>query len=137
MNVKLDEGAYMPERAHPTDAGLDLRCREDVMLWKGGSAVVDTGVHVQLPHGWYGSVTNKSGLNVKHGVVVPEGIIDENYTGSIAVKLYNFGEQCYHFNKGDKVAQLVISRYSTPELELVDELEETDRGDNGFGSTGR
>ena len=137
MKIKLDPGAYMPIREHPADAGLDLRCREDAMLWKDGSAVFDTGVHVQLPHGWHGQVVGRSGLNINDGIVCLQGTIDESYTGSIVVKLYNLSGKCYRIRKGDKVAQLVIIPYAAPELELVDDLEETERGDAGFGSTGR
>lgn len=137
MKIKLDPGAFMPERAHPTDAGLDLRSREDVILYIGDSYIFDTGVHVQLPPGWYGKIESKSGLNVKHGVVSCGGVIDEGYTGSIAVKLYNLGNKRYRFSKGDKIAQLVLMQYAAPELELVEELDETPRGDNGFGSTGK
>lgn len=137
MKVKLDEGAYMPERAHPTDAGLDLRTREAFVLWPGHHHTFDTGVHMEIPHGFFGHVESKSGLNVKSSVVSCGGIIDEGYTGSIAVKLYNFGKEDKVFDVGDKIAQLIIQPYFTPKMELVDELPETDRGDNGFGSTGR
>lgn len=137
MKVKLDEGAYMPERAHPTDAGLDLRTREAFVLWPGHHHTFDTGVHLAIPHGCFGHVESKSGLNVRASVVSCGGIIDENYTGSIAVKLYNFGKHDHVFIAGDKIAQLIIQPYLAPEMDLVDELPETDRGDNGFGSTGR
>ncbi len=137
MKVKLDDGAYMPERAHPTDAGLDLRTREKFVLWPGHHHTFDTGVHIEIPHGCFGHVESKSGLNVKASVVSCGGIIDEGYTGSIAVKLYNFGKEDKEFQVGDKIAQLIIQPYIAPELELVDALEETERGDAGFGSTGR
>ena len=137
MKVKLDDGAYMPERAHPDDAGLDLRTREAFVLWPGHHHTFDTGVHLAIPHGFFGHIESKSGLNVNVSVVSCGGIIDENYTGSIAVKLYNFGKHDHVFIAGDKIAQLIIQPYLAPEMELVDELPETDRGDNGFGSTGR
>lgn len=137
MKVKLDDGAYMPERAHPTDAGLDLRTREKFVLWPGHHHTFDTGVHIEIPNGCFGHVESKSGLNVKASVVSCGGIIDEGYTGSIAVKLYNFGKEDKEFQVGDKIAQLIIQPYIAPELELVDALEETERGDAGFGSTGR
>jgi dUTP pyrophosphatase len=137
MKIKLDPGAYMPLRAHPTDAGLDLRCMEDTMMWPQSEATFDTGVHIELPHGYYGKIESKSGLNVNHSMVSCGGTIDEGYTGSIKVKLYNLGNQDHLFKAGDKIAQLVIMPYIAPELELVENLEETARGDNGFGSTGR
>lgn len=136
MKVKLDPGAYMPERAHIEDAGYDLRSPVEGCLSAGKSVVIDTGVHVQVPHGYVGMLKSKSGLNVWHNIV-GEGVIDSGYTGSICVKLYNHGSNDYKIEVGDKISQLVILPILTPEIELVATLEETDRGDNGFGSTGR
>lgn len=137
MKIVLDEGAYMPERAHPTDAGLDLRTREKFVLWPGSHHTFDTGVHIEIPAGCFGHIESKSGLNVKDSVVSCGGIIDEGYTGSIAVKLYNFGRHDKVFEVGDKIAQIIIQPYLAPEMVVVDSLDQTDRGDAGFGSTGR
>lgn len=137
MKVKLDPGAFLPERAHPTDAGLDLRCREMHGVLPGASIVIDTGVHIELPPGYYGKIESKSGLNVKYGIVSCGGVIDEGYTGSIVVKLYNLSDVPYIFSAGDKIAQLIIQPYATPWLMEVDELDDTPRGGKGFGSTGR
>ena len=137
MKVKLDDGAFMPVREHAQDAGLDLRAKERVKIWPGMSAAIDTGVHIELPPGYYGKIESKSGLNVKYDVVSCGGVIDEGYTGSIVVKLYNFGQNSHVFEPGDKVAQLVIQPYVTPDLFLVDELSDTERGSAGFGSTGK
>lgn len=141
MKVKLEPGAIMPTRAHSTDAGLDLYAMEGKVIWPdckvGDGQVFDTGVHLEIPHGYYGKVESKSGLNMNNGIVSCGGVIDEGYTGSIKVKLYNLGTRGYAVRKGDKIAQLVIQPYAAPELELAEELEETERGDNGFGSTGR
>lgn len=137
MKVKLDKDAIMPTRAHETDAGLDLYCREKKNIWSGQSAAFDTGVHIELARGFFGKIESKSGLNVNHGIVSLGGVIDEGYTGSIVVKLYNEGTERYSFEKGDKIAQLIILPYAAPKLELVEELEDTDRGSNGFGSSGR
>ena len=136
MKVVLDDGAYMPERAHELDAGYDLRTPEDVTIYGGLNATIDTGVHVQIPDGYVGFLKSKSGLNVKDNIT-GEGVIDAGYTGSIKVKLYNNGNSTKRFYKGDKIIQLVILPIYTPELEQVDSLEKTDRGANGFGSTGR
>lgn len=143
MRIKIDEGGYIPERAHETDAGLDLRSREDKVVPAGGSAVFDTGVHVELPRIPYGDcmptvgfLKSKSGLNVKHNIT-SDGVIDNGYTGSIHIKLYNHGTEDYHVKRGDKISQLVILPILTPKLEIVHELEQTERGDQGFGSTGR
>lgn len=136
MRYKLDNGAYTPTRAFWTDAGLDLRTPVDITVPPRGSAIIDTGVHVELPLGTVGMLKSKSGLNVKHGIT-SEGVIDVGYTGSIKVKLYNNSDTEYIFNKGDKISQLVIINILTPELEKVDYLRETERGENGFGSSGK
>ena len=129
MKIKLDHGAYMPTRAHDTDAGLDLYARETQIISARESAKFDTGVHVELPYGTVGMIKSKSGLNVKHGLT-SEGVIDSGYTGSIVVKLYNHSGYDYKVNKGDKISQLVILPILSPDLELVDSLEEHGRGNN-------
>ena len=155
MKVMLDKGAIAPTRAHPYDAGIDLYTPVDCTVPPAetllkvnpheyccetrtvvGSLTIDTGVHVEIPEGYAGFIKSKSGLNVNQGLTA-EGVIDAHYTGSIRVKLYNHTWQGYHFKAGDKIAQLVILPCLLPEVEIVDSLEETDRGDNGFGSTGR
>lgn len=136
MKIKLDEGAYMPTRAHATDAGLDLYSRERYILPAKGSCVIDTGVHIELPKDTVGFIKSKSGLNVNYGIT-SEGVIDEGYTGSIHVKLYNHSTRGYIVDKGDKITQLVILPIVKPELEIVNDLTSSDRGDNGFGSSGR
>lgn len=138
IRVVLDDGALLPVRAHKTDAGLDLFSREDVTIWGGMSHVFDTGVHIELPAGCYGKIESKSGLNVNAGIVSLGGVIDEGYTGSICVKLYNMTGNSYRFHKGEKIAQLIIMPYIVEKgFEVVQELEPTDRGNNGFGSTGK
>lgn len=127
----------MPERAHSTDAGLDLRTPREVYIKPGTSVSIDTGVHIALPHGTFGKLESKSGLNVMHNIVSCGGVIDENYTGSVRVKLYNLGDEAYFFEKGDKIIQLIVQPCLYEECELVSSLEETDRGADGFGSTGR
>lgn len=136
MRIKLDKGAYMPTRAHKTDAGLDIYARETQIVLAKDSAIFDTGVHIELPPNTVGMLKSKSGLNVKHGIT-SEGVIDVGYTGSIVVKLYNNSGYDYTVNAGDKISQLVILPILAPELECVDELESTERGEGGFGSTGR
>lgn len=137
MKVKLDAGAFAPERAHDTDAGLDLRAREDARVPAHGSATFDTGVHIELPHGYYGKIESKSGLNVNHSVVSCGGVIDEGYTGSIAVKLYNHGDAEVVVERGDKISQLVILPVRYDPVEIVEEISGGERGDKGFGSSGR
>lgn len=136
MRIVLDEGAYKPTRAHEWDAGLDLRTPKRFVLHQHDSAVIDTGVHVEIPVGYVGILKAKSGLNVKHNIC-GTGTIDAGYTGSIRVKLYNHGYMDYVFQPGDKIIQLVILPIIVPVIEVVDHLEETERGSNGFGSSGR
>ena len=136
MKVVIEKGAYMPERAFKADAGLDIKTPIPFYLAAKEAMVIDTGIHVQLPKGTVGLLKSKSGLNIKHGIT-SEGVIDEGYTGSIRAKLYNNGPEGMTFNAGDKITQLVILPVLTPELEIVDSLEETERGNNGFGSSGR
>ena len=136
MKIMLDDIAHIPSRSHETDAGLDLRTPEAVTIPTHGSVAVDTGVHVELPHGCAGLLVSKSGLNVKHDIT-STGLIDEGYTGSIVVKLYNHGDRDYHFYPGDKITQLVVIPVRYEPVELVEDFDESERGDNGFGSTGR
>lgn len=136
MKIKLDSGAICPTRAHDIDAGLDLYSREDKVVPARGSAIFDTGVHVELPLYTAGFLKSKSGLNVKHNIT-SDGVIDVGYTGSICVKLYNHGDTDYQVKRGDKISQLVVVEIQTPHLRIVDELQDTSRGNNGFGSTGR
>ena len=136
MKVVLDEGAIMPHRAHSADAGYDLFSREDAVIHPSSGGVFDTGVHVAIPEGYVGFLKSKSGLNVKHSIQ-SEGVIDSGYTGSIHVKLFNHGSRSIKIEKGQKISQLVILPIITPELELVEALEDTERGTGGFGSTGK
>ena len=134
--VVLDKGAYLPERAHSTDAGFDLRTQEEKTVPARGNAIFDTGVHMAIPNGYVGFLKSKSGLNVKYNLT-GTGVIDAGYTGSICVKLYNNGDTPYTFNKGDKIIQIVILPIFTGDCELVESLENTERGEDGFGSTGK
>lgn len=136
MRIKLDEGAFAPIRAHKTDAGMDLLSPVEVLVPNGGHAIIDTGVHVELPQGTVGMIKSKSGLNVNHGIV-SEGVIDEGYTGGIVVKLYNHSAFPYRVMRGDKISQLVVIECLHPDIEIVDEIHGGERGNGGFGSTGR
>lgn len=136
MEIRLDNGAYMPSRGHEADAGLDLRTPKAVTVPAYGTAIVDTGVHVALPHECAGLLVSKSGLNVKHDIT-STGLIDEGYTGSIVVKLYNHGGEDHGFEAGDKITQLVVIPVIREPLEQVSAFNPSERGDAGFGSTGR
>lgn len=136
VGVVLDRFAEMPDRAHRADAGADLYSREDAWILPFGSRVFDTGVHMQIPEGYVGELQPKSGLNVKRNLV-GWGTIDSGYTGSIRVKLYNLGWKPQKIRRGDKISQIVMYPVSLCGFEQVDSLCDTERGDGGFGSTGR
>ena len=136
INTMLDKGAFMPVKAHESDAGFDIKTPRKVFLVARGSATIDTGVHMEIPHGYVGMLKSKSGLNVNHGIRC-EGAIDSGYTGSIRVKMYNDSDKSYYFDEGEKITQIVILPIPDVELVEVDSLSATERGDNGFGSSGR
>ena len=135
MKIMLT-GGIMPTRAHPWDGGLDLYATEDRIIGVGNRCTFDTGVHLEIPEGMVGFIKSRSGMMCNHGILT-DGTIDAHYNGSIRVCLFNHGLVEYPVKAGDKIAQLVIVPCYIPRLELVDHLEETDRGDGGFGSTGR
>lgn len=136
MRVVLDDGAFMPTRAHVTDAGLDIRSMESGVVPAHGSRVFHTGVHIEIPKGFAGLLVSKSGLNIVFDVT-STGLIDEGYTGAILVKLFNHGKLDYWVKKGDKISQLVIIPVINEKLELSDALPQSERGMDGFGSTGK
>ena len=121
MKIMLDEGAKMPTRAHPWDAGLDLYAMEDGYIRCNQSRTFSTGAHIQIPEGCVGLVKSKSGLMCNHGIIT-DGTIDAHYTGPIKVCLFNLGGSKYEVKKGDKIAQLVIVPCVLPGLEVVDAL---------------
>ena len=134
--VKLDPLAYLPRRAHDEDAGFDLFSPKYDLVPARGSCVIDTGVHIAIPKGYAGLIVPKSGLNFHNGIL-SDGLIDSGYTGSIRVKLYNLTDRSYEIRPMDKISQIVFIQVADPMLVMTDKLEETDRGDGGFGSTGR
>lgn len=136
LPVKLDFGAYLPESAYTDAAGLDLKSPVSVRIPAGGSAVIDTGVHVMIPKGHCGLLVSKSGLNVRYGIT-STGLIDADYRGSICVKLYNQSGLTYYVSAGDKISQLLIFPYLSAVPMEVAELDETERGNRGFGSSGK
>ena len=136
MKIKLEPWAFEPTRAHNTDAGLDLMADTEIVLGPRDSVAVDTGVHVQLPPGTCGILVSKSGLYIRHGIT-STGLIDEGYTGSIIVGLHNQSRHEVRIRRGDKISQLVVVPCRYEPIEIVDEIDGGERGDQGFGSTGR
>lgn len=136
LNYIVDH-EYEPLRAHDVDAGLDLRTPIDVTIPAHGSEMVDLGIHFEIPKGWFGKLESKSGLNVMKQVFCGGGVIDCGFTGSIKARLYNFSDTDYTFKKGDKFVQIVFIPISTPKLVKVDKFDEYERGNSGYGSSGK
>jgi dUTP diphosphatase len=130
----------LPERATPNAAGYDIRCAEEsVTLERGEIRLVATGLVMELPEGVECQVRPRSGLALKHGITLPNspGTIDPDYRGELRIIMQNLGPEPVTLTRGERVAQLVFSRFEAPEIVLTERLSETDRGGGGFGSTGR
>ena len=143
MRVKIKRvhpEAFLPVYAHgpEEDAGLDLRAAESVTLMPGAPALIPTGIAIELPPGYEAQVRPRSGLALRHSITLPNSpaTIDPGYRGEIRVILLNLGRETYHVERGDRIAQLVIARYEPVEWEEA-ELSDTNRGEGGFGSSGR
>jgi dUTP pyrophosphatase len=137
---RLDPGALPPTRAHRGDAGLDLYALEGIELGPGERASVRTGIAVEIPDGRAGLVLPRSGLAARHGLALVNapGLIDSGYRGELCVLLLNTDrEESCEILRGDRIAQLVLVAVETPSVVVVDELEHSDRGTGGFGSSGR
>jgi dUTP pyrophosphatase len=135
---RIHPDAVLPAYAHPSDAGMDLRSVDDLVIAPGKRALVHTGLVRLLPPMYEAQVRPRSGLALKHGVTVlnTPGTIDSGYRGEVGVILANFGDQDFAVSKGDKIAQVVIAPVTQPVVEETEIIDETDRGEGGFGSTG-
>ncbi|NWY55063.1 DUT protein, partial [Chionis minor] len=135
--TKLTENAFAPSRGSARAAGYDLYSAYDCVIPPMEKAVVKTDIQIALPSGCYGRVAPRSGLAAKHFIDVGAGVIDEDYRGNVGVVLFNFGKETFEVKKGDRIAQLICERICYPELEEVQALDDTERGKDGFGSTGK
>jgi dUTP pyrophosphatase len=128
----------VPVKAHTDDAGFDLHANEEVVVAAHKACIVSTGMRLMLPRGYEAQVRPRSGLALKHSVTVlnSPGTIDCGYTGEVKVILINHGDYDFLVARGDRIAQMVISKLDAVELEMADEVERTLRGEGGFGSTG-
>jgi dUTP pyrophosphatase len=134
---KLNPEAKLPQYAHPGDAGMDLFSLEEVIIKPGEIIGIKTGIAVEIPHGFVGLFWDKSGLSIKHGLKVMGGVIDASYRGELIVGMKNLGEKEYVFEKGHKVAQMLIQQVDMVDIVEAQELTDTSRGEGGFGSTGK
>lgn len=133
---KLHADAIAPTRATSGAAGYDLHSVEGYVLTPGHRVVVSTGLRIVLPPGTYGRVAPRSGLAVKHGLDVGAGVVDPDYTGELKVVLFNHDTQTFVIRPGYRIAQLIVEPFIAPLVEEVQDVPETERGENGFGSTG-
>lgn len=133
--LKLHPRAVLPMRGSPLAAGLDLLIVDEAKLEPGQRAALRTGLAVQIPIGFYGRIAPRSSLAVRKGLDVLAGVVDSDYRGEIICVLINFGEDEVFLSAGTRVAQLIIESIATPDAEWSDELDKTDRGDLGFGSS--
>lgn len=134
---KLDPSVPDLGYAKAGDAGLDLYAQERTVLVPGVQAAIATGVAIEIPEGYVGLVWDKSGLSMRHGLKTLGGVVDSGYRGEVMVGMINLSTTPYTFEKGDKVAQLLIQKVEHARFEIVDELSETERGATGFGSSGK
>ena len=141
MTVKfrrIDPAATLPSYAHPGDAGMDIRSIEDLVIDPGARKLVHTGLVMMRPPGYEAQVRPRSGLALRNGVTVlnTPGTIDEGYRGEVGVVLANFGSEPFRVEKGSKIAQVVVAPCTRAKIEETVEIDSTERGEGGFGSTG-
>ena len=135
LKIVVEQGANIPTRAHKNDAGLDLYATKDGWIFPKCRKVFGTGTHAAIPAGYVGLLTSKSGMMMNG--ITSRGTIDSDYTGEIRAVLFNHSWRFVRIKRNQKITQLVILPIITPDPELVDDLEETERGNGGFGSTGK
>jgi len=133
---KLNSQAKTPTRANVSDAGYDLYSVEEGLILSGTRKLIKTGVSIAIPPGYYGRVAPRSGLAVKKGIDVLAGVIDSGYRGEIGVVLQNLDEHHFTYKKGDRIAQLILEQCNSIEWVEVEDLQDSQRSDGGFGSTG-
>ena len=135
MKIQLDDGAFVPVKAHKQDAGWDLLSPIDIVVPPYSQLDIDTGVHMDIPNHYVGMVKTKSSVIRKR--ILTEGVVDSGYTGSIHVFVNNLSKDNFFIKRGQKIAQIVfLLVLDVDELVEVDQLDDTERGDGGFGSTG-
>ena len=133
---KLKKNAIVPSYAHPGDAAMDLFSSEDCVIRAGERRLVSTGIAMELPEGYFSSIRGKSGLAAKKGIDILGGVIEYTYRGDYGVVMLNTGKEDFEVFAGDKIAQVVIAPVATVEVEEVEELSNSVRGEGAWGSTG-
>lgn len=135
MKFQIDDGGIMPTRAHEDDAGIDLYTPTSIVLRPEENVHVDLLVRVEIPKGYVGLLTSKSGLMKKYGITTT-GTIDSGYSGTIGVTMFNHSKGLIVLKRGHKITQLVVLPCICDKVEIVDKIQSGERGENGFGSTG-
>lgn len=128
-------GGFVPSYAYPGDAGADLCSATDTVISARGKMLVSTGIRLALPDGHVGLIWPRSGMAVKHGIDCGAGVIDSQYRGEVKILLFNHSDGEYFIKKGDRIAQLLVQKVEAVEFLPVDDLDDTGRSGNGFGST--
>lgn len=135
--VRLTDKAYAPIKASKHAAGYDLRSAYEYVIEAHGKELIKTDLQIEVPEGTYGRVAPRSGLAWNHFIDVGAGVIDADYRGNLGVVLFNHSNKNFTISPGDRVAQLICEKIMYPELQEVDSLDNTERGEGGFGSTGK
>jgi len=141
MKIKIiTKSGVLPEYETAGSAGMDIRAalEDPITILPGARALVPTGLHIELPEGYEAQIRARSGLAVKHGIGLVNGVgtIDSDYRGEIKIALINWGDSDFVVNDGDRIAQMVVSRYERVDWAVSETLETSDRGAGGFGHTG-
>ncbi|MFH0711955.1 MAG: dUTP diphosphatase [archaeon] len=134
---KLKGNAVVPRYAHDGDAAMDLCSTEDYVVGARKRVLVSTGIAMELPEGYWANIRGRSGLALKKGICILGGVIEHGYRGEYGVIFLNTGDEDFEIKAGDRVAQVLILPVATAEVEVVDELSESERGDGAWGSTGK
>ena len=137
LQIQCLEGAKVPVRGSDGSAGYDLYSMEDFKICSEKQTLISTGIKMKIPKNHVGFIKSRSSLSYKHGLCVEAGVIDSDYRGEIKVLLHNYGKETYKGKKGDKIAQIVIMPCLMIKTKVVKSLDETKRGNKGFGSTGK
>lgn len=134
--MKVIPEAYAPTKGSMKAAGYDLKSAFNTIVPARGKALVDIGLKVELPEGCYGRIAPRSGLAVENFIAIGAGVVDEDYRGVLKVVLFNHSNVDFEVKAGDRIAQLICEKIYYPDLKEVEQVKETERGDDGFGSTG-
>lgn len=138
INIKkIHPDAIIPKHAHTDDAGMDLFAIDAVEMAPNERKSIPIGIAIEIPDGYVGLIWDKSGLSHKYGIKTFGGVVDAGYRGEICIGIMNLSDKSFKFEKGHKIAQLLIQKVESVEFEEVEELGYSNRGDKGFGSTGK